>query len=304
MGLFNFRRRRELVVIVATTKAKVLSALKEYDRVKVEEAFTTSGVYDASSEASLAIVDLEDLVEADISKEGLMTALEEASVRVLTPRKFLQNPDAHLERAEGSRDVMRLSPLRVAFASLSGGVGCTTLAYGLARRAAQHHEATVALAELTWGNGALRARLGLNGNETLYSVAEGLGEPERHEGVTIVPIRRKTARLLLGTPDSTVEALKALAQDHVLLVLDVHAAHPLWKAARDVVDRTLVVTDQRPEAVENAQLLLNNLGNNGSLVVNKATAQDRIALGLTGHEACCIPRGTRVGRRLIEYLYK
>jgi len=305
MGFLGLGRRKKKTVVVASRQAgAILRRLRDRE-VRINEALTTSGVYDSIGKASLVILSVEDLVETDISKEVLTEALEKASVRTLSPQEFLRDPQAHLERLESSRGVRRLPPLRVAFTSLSGGVGCTTLAYGLAQHAARRRQATVALVELTWGNGALGARLNLDGAPDLYQVVSELGDPARRDGMSVVPIRQETARLLLGNLDGVAGALDALAREHVLLSLDAHAAHPLWTTAREIVDRVLVVTDQRPDAVENAKLLLAEMEGSG-LVVNKATLQDRVALGLAGQEACLIPRGANAddaGRRLIEYLY-
>jgi hypothetical protein len=304
MRLFGLGRRKKTVV-VATERAGEVLPLLEGHQVQIEEAFTTGGVYGVVDKASLVILGVEDLVETTMSRAGLMEALDKASVRVLSPDELLRDPEGHLAQLEGPKGIRRLTPLRLGLVSLSGGVGCTTLACELARRAADHHEATVALAELTWGNGALRARLSLDGAADLYQVALDLSVPGQEDGITVVPIKQQTAKLLLGNLDKITQALDALAHEHVLLIVDAHGAHPLWTAAQEVLDRVLVVTDQRPDAVGNAQLLLKSVNGSGSLVVNKATVQDRVALGLTGQEACLIPKGAEdSGRRLIEFLYE
>ncbi len=304
MGFLGLGQKKKTVV-VATARAGDVIPLLQKRGIRVKEALTTGGVYGAIGEASLVVMSAEDLVETSISRAGLVEALETATVRVLSPDDLLRDPEIHLQQLDGPRGIRRLTPLAVGFVSLSGGVGCTTLALDLARRAARHHQATVALVELTWGNGALRQRLGLAEAADLYQVALDLGAPNQHKGMTIVPIKQQTAKLLLGSLHKVAAALDALAREHVLLIVDAHGAHPLWTAAHGILDRVLVVADQRPEAVGNAQLLLKNSNGNSSLVINKATVQDRLALGLTGQKACLIPGGTgSAGQRLVQYLYE
>ncbi len=251
-----FGRRRAVTVVVATKRAVEVVRHLESPSVRVREALTTEGVLGALGEACLVILD-DDLAETDaVTRRGLLDALEKAGVPAISPGDFLRDPAAHLARLErrARRGFAPLTPLRVAFVSLSGGTGCTTLAWELARYAAEDRRATVALVELTWGRGALTARLGLNGDAPdLYQVASGLGEPALHTGVSVVPVGGHAVRLLLGNPDRVRETLEALARRHLLLVVDAHAGHPLWPPARETVDRILVVTDPRSDAVENAR---------------------------------------------------
>lgn len=305
MGIANPFRRQKTVVVATRQAGAIVPCLNGYKRIQVREALTTGGVHDALEGASLVVVDVKDLVETTLSHQGLLDALEKASTQVLLPDEFLQDPEGHLDRLQNPRGVRPLTPLCVGLVSLSGGVGCSTLAYSLAQRAVAHHQATVALMELTWGNGALSARLSLDGAPDLYHVVENMQPPIRHDGITVVPIRQQTVRLLLGEPEKIVSAIAALAQEHVLVIVDAHGAHPLWAAARDVLDQHLVVTDQRPDAVANARLVLGDaLDRRGLLVLNKASVQDRIAIRLSGQKACTIPNGADdAGQRLIQALY-
>ena len=151
---------------------------------------------------------VDDLVETSLNRQGLLDALDKASARVLLPDEFLRDPEGHLDKIENPRGIRRLTPLRVGFVSLSGGVGCSTLAYDLARSAVTRHETTVALIELTWGDGALGARLDLDGAPDLYQVVQDMRPPAQHEGITVVPIRQRTVRLLLGDRARVTSALE------------------------------------------------------------------------------------------------
>lgn len=304
MGVLDLFRKKQTVVVATRRAGAVVPLLNGHKRIEVKEALTTGGVYDALEGVSLVIASVDDLAETTLSRQGLVEALDKVSARVLVPDAFLQDPEGELEKLENPKGIRRLTPLRVGFVSLSGGVGCSTLAYDLAQRAANHHEATVALMELTWGNGALSARLDLDGVPDLYQVALDMRPPGQHEDITLVPIKQRTVRLLLGERERIASALDALAREHVLVIVDAHGAHPLWAPARDALDQVLVVTDQRPDAVANAQLVLSATQARTLLVVNKATVQDRVALGLAGQEACAIPDGASdAGQRLIQALY-
>jgi Flp pilus assembly CpaE family ATPase len=288
-------------VVVATRRAReILPLLRGWD---VREALTTDGVQRALRGAVLVILD-EALPEGTLSRSGLDALLERAGVLAVSPDEFLTSPEAVLARArrQGKGEAAALSPLKVGIAALSGGTGCTTLALELARWTARR--ATVAVLEIPWGMGALGPRLNLNGNfPDLYQVGMGLREPGKAEGMTVVPAG-PTLRLMLGNPDAVAGVVERLAREHVLVVVDAHAAHPLWSAVRGVLDRVLVVADPRPDAVANARALLDELGGRADLVLNRAGVTDRAALLLAGERALIIPDGARdIGERLGRFLW-
>ncbi len=66
-----------------------------------------------------------------------------------------------------------------------------------------------------------------------------------------------------------------------------------------------MVTDTRPDAVANARLLLDELGERAILVVNRARLTDRAALALAGETALVVPDGARdIGERLGRWLWE
>ena len=289
-------------VIVATRRAReILPLLRGWD---VREALTTDGVQRALRGAVLVILD-EALPEGGLSRSGLDALLGRVGVMAVSPDEFLASPEAVLVRArrQGKGEAMTLSPLKVGIASLSGGTGCTTLALELARWAARR--GTAAVLEIPWGAGALGPRLNLNGSfPDLYQVGMGLKEPGKAEGMTVVPAGGPTLRLMLGNPEAVAGVVERLAREHILVVVDAHAAHPLWPAVRGVLDRVLVVADPRPDAVANARALLDELGGQANLVLNRAGVADRAALLLAGERALVIPDGARdIGERLGRFLW-
>lgn len=288
--------------MVATRRAQdVIPHLRGWE---VREALTTDGVHRALRGAVLAVVD-GDLPEGSLSRAGLDALLERSGVMMVSAEEFLADPGGVMARArrkEGAKSVS-LSPLRVGLCSLSGGTGCTTLALDLARWVVRQG-ATAAVLEFPWGAGALAHRLNLNGSfPDLYQVAMGLKEPGRVEGMTVVPAGG-TLRLLLASPETVAGVLDRLARAHILLVVDAHAAHPLWEAIQGQLDRVLVVADPRPDAVANARLVLDEIGERATLVVNRARLADRAALTLAGERALVIPEGARdIGERLGRFLW-
>ncbi len=290
------------VVVLATRRAH--EAVPHLRGWEVREALTTDGVHRALRGANLVVLD-DGLPEGKLSRPGLNALLERSGALVMSAEEFLANPTGALARAKRKgAGIVPLSPMRVGVTALSGGTGCTTLALELARWAVRQG-ATAAVAEIPWGVGALGPRLAINGSfPDLYQVAMGLKEPGQADGITVVPAGT-TFRLLLGSPEVVRSTVARLARDHLLVVVDAHAAHPLFEAIREELDRVLVVTDTRPDAVANARLLLDELGERAILVVNRARLTDRAALALAGETALVVPDGARdIGERLGRWLWE
>ena len=281
-------------------------------RLQLREAATTGGAYRVigSEPVALMVLDKElPVVELDVP--GLIQAATQSSVLTVTPDELMADPAAWLARATQKQQRRRgplVLPLRLALTSLSGGTGKTSIGWALAQAAARLH-VSVAVVEMAWGNGALSARLGLDEEyPDLYRVTTEQAAPAKVHGITVVPVRDTTWRLLLGTPDKVQACLDLLARAHVLTIVDVPAGHPLYRVAQDWADRVAVFADARPETVDNARLLLEALGNKALLVANRAGLQDRLALHLTGtagNQAVTLPEGIqRAGNALLQHLYQ
>lgn len=278
-------------------------------RVQLREAATTGGAYRVVAAERVALVVLDEtLPVVDLDVAGLVQAATQGGALVVTPDELLADPAAWLTRAAQKQRRRRgplVLPLRLVLTSFSGGTGRTSVGWALAQATARQH-VPVALVELAWGNGALAARLGLDGEyPDLYRVTTAQAAPAQVSGVTVVPVRDATWRLLLGIPDQVTACLERLAQAHVLTIVDVPAAHPLYPVAQAWAHRVAVFTDSRPETVDNARLLLETLGAKGVLVANRAGIQDRLALQLTGKHAYALPEGVdKAGKILLAHLYR
>ena len=295
----------------ATELIPVLQAAGQR-RLQLREAATTGGAYRVigSDPVALMVLDKElPVVELDVP--GLIQAATQSGVLTVTPEELLEDPAAWLSRATQKQQRRRgplVLPLRLALTSLSGGTGKTSIGWALAQAAARLH-VSVAVVEMAWGNGALSARLGLDEEyPDLYRVTTEQAAPSKVQGITVVPVRDTTWRLLLGTPEKVQSCLDLLARAHVLTIVDVPAGHPLYRVAQDWADRVAVFADTRPETVDNARLLLEALGNKALLVANRAGIQDRLALQLTGNagrQAVTLPEGIqRAGNALLQQLYQ
>jgi len=249
------------------------------------------------------------IVELDVP--GLIQAATQSGVLTVTPDELMGDPAAWLARATQKQQRRRgplVLPLRLALTSLSGGTGKTSVGWALAQATA-HLQASVAVVEIAWGNGALSSRLGLDeAYPDLYRVTTEQATPAQIQGITVVPVRDTTWRLLLGTPDNVRTCLDRIARAHVLTIVDVAAGHPLYRVAQEWADQVAVFADTRPETVDNARLLLEALGNKALLVANRAGVQDRLALQLTltaGLQAVTLPEGVqRAGKALLQHLYR
>ena len=281
-------------------------------RLQLRAAASTVGDYRVigSDPVALMVLDKElPVVELDVP--GLIQAATQSGVLTVTPEELLEDPAAWLSRATQKQQRRRgplVLPLRLALTSLSGGTGKTSIGWALAQAAARLH-VSVAVVEMAWGNGALSARLGLDEEyPDLYRVTTEQAAPSKVQGITVVPVRDTTWRLLLGTPEKVQSCLDLLARAHVLTIVDVPAGHPLYRVAQDWADRVAVFADTRPETVDNARLLLEALGNKALLVANRAGIQDRLALQLTGNagrQAVTLPEGIqRAGNALLQQLYQ
>jgi|GEM_PF-3968892 len=292
------------VALLAVGKAKELREILSRAGWRVIEARTTDGIQEALPKVSMVILEEEAVEEGGLSLEGLREALSRGKVLVVAPQDFLSSPEAAMERAlkvKKAKVPFFPTRLKVGFTSLSGGTGCTTLALRFARTCAQF--VPTALLETPWGEGALRAWLGLPEDvPDLYQVALGLKEPHKDGGLTVIPATRATQRLLLGNPDKLKELLDKLGKEHVVVVVDGHYAHPLFQNVVPQLDLVLAIADTRPEAIANAEIVANET--KGVIVVNKAGLVEKIAMRLAGKRALFISMGERdIGGKIASFIY-
>jgi hypothetical protein len=253
-----FKRKRELIVVVATREPGVVAALEEATAalepaaaaltgVKLvrREAVSLDGAYEALQGAHLAIVDSGQLAPGrdTVSAATLEAALATGSLITVAGAAFLADAATYLELALATTGLGAMLPPRaVAFTALAGGVGKTTLALATALAFLRATHLPAAVIELTPGPSALFAQTGASGADLYRAITQGEDYPT-WRGVTLVPMAWDTVRLL--PPEQVLGAWRAVQNTHIYVAWDAPAWHPLW----DLVEaqRTFVLADQRPE---------------------------------------------------------
>ena len=283
MGLFN--RKQDLVVVVATRTAGVIPALEEaaqhLEKVRLaqREALSAAGAYQNLKGAHLVVVDTADLVGTEEEHSRLAVALEDSPhLIVVGGRTFVRDAQGYLEQAVAVTGLGEMLPPRsVAFTSLGGGVGRTTLALATARA---FHEAThlpTAVVELSPGPSALYALTGAEGASSVYQVLEqGADFPAWHD-ITLAGMNWELARLLTG--EKIAALWQTLLQNHVFVAFDAPAWHPLFSQVE--AETFFVLTDNRPDVQVSALALLESLQQNGQTArvgLNRAGVAGRLAL--------------------------
>ena len=283
MGLFN--RKQTLVVVVATRAAGVIPALEEaathLEKVRLEqrEAISAAGTYQNLKGAHLVVVDTSDLVGTEQEHSRLAIALEDSPhLIVVEGRTFVLNAQGYLEQAVAVTGLGEMLPPRsVAFTSLSGGVGRTTLALATARAFREATHLPAAVVELSPGPSALYALTGAEGVSGIYQVIEqGNKFPVWHD-ITLAGMNWELARLL---SEEKITALwQTLLQKHVFVVFDAPAWHPLF--AQVTAETFFVLSNDRLDAQVSAAGLLERLLQNGQAAqvgLNRAGVAGRLSL--------------------------
>ena len=272
-------------VLVAAKALAVFEALQRIEDVEYEEALFTGQIYEAIPSSQLVIIDYEDVVEHPYDVRMIRELLAESNVRAYSSEEFLLDPGKCIREAEIRPGSMTRLPEKytIAFVSYSGGTGRTTLALDtalhFARQTEKHRQASlpVMLIEFTYGESAFASILGLD-MPHLYDMATQTDlEPTCFKGVTIIPMDYDNCRLL--SIDLLRNYLKRQMAHHVLTIVDSYWPHGLIGAIEEDVDRWLVVTTPRLDAIENARKLQAELGSEAGIVLNMMDSiTDNLAL--------------------------
>jgi hypothetical protein len=266
-------------VLTATKALAVFELLEDMEDVEQEKALFTGQIYDALSEVQLVIIDFEDIVEHPYDVELLRRVFAEEDVLFASSEEFLAQPEHWIGRGQGAKGLTRLPDKRViAFASYSGGTGKTTLALDTALHFARRTGRAVMIVEFTYGVSALAGLTGLE-MPHLFDLATQLDvEASNWKGVTLVPMDYENCQ------DLPIEQIRGYLKEemdaHVLSIVDTTWPHGLIGAARKEIDEWFVVATPRVDAVENARLLQEKLGNSiASIIINKkGRVMDSLAL--------------------------
>ncbi len=280
-----FKRKRDLIVVVATRQPGVVAALEAAAEALTgvhlvrREAVSLDGAYRALQGAHLAIVDPQGLAPGreTLSSEMLEAALASAGLVAVDGAAFVTAPQAYLEQALATTGLGEMLPPRaVAFTSLSGGVGKTTLALATALSFHRTTRLPAAVIELTPGPSALLALSGAEGADLYRAITQDEAYPT-WRGVTLVPMAWETVRLL--RPEQVQAAWQSVQEAHVYTAFDAPGWHPLWDLV--AAERVFVLADQRAEAQGAALHLAARLreeGHQAALGLNRAGLGGALAL--------------------------
>jgi hypothetical protein len=265
-------------VLVATPDLAVFDAFEGVDGVEYKEALFTGGLYDELAGAQLVIVDFDKLVPHPYSTEMVRDLLKNSDVPYATSDEFLAEPDRWIMEARRVRGEITGLPSKrtVGFTSYSGGTGKTVLSIDTARHFARRTRLPVLLTEFSYGESAITALIGDDVPHLFDLATQPDAEPASWGGVTVVPMDYENCRDL--SSQLIGKYLRERMAEHVLTVIDAQYPHALLSAIEDEIDQWFVVTTPRPDAVENARKLKDELGRRADVVLNQKGTLDSIAL--------------------------
>ncbi|MBS1253492.1 MAG: hypothetical protein MAG451_02541 [Anaerolineales bacterium] len=265
-------------VLVATSDLAVFDAFEGVDGVEYEEALFTGGLYEELPGAQLVIVDIEQLVPHPYSVEMVRDLLENSEVPCATSEEFLAEPDRWIMEARRVRGEITGLPSKrsIAFASYSGGTGKTVLALDTALHFARRTKLPVLLTEFIYGESGIAALIGRDVPHLFDLATQPDAQPATWKGVTVVPMDYDNCRDL--SVQLIGKYLKEAFARHVLTVADVHFPHALLSGISEEIDQWYVIATPRPDAVENARKLKEEIGRRAGVVLNQKGTLDGIAL--------------------------
>ena len=311
----KLRKTQTLRILVASRNEAIPAALAAIQvgktRIELVEAISTGVAYTGLAGCALAIVDQGDLIPSPgISLEMFGQTLTQSGIPVISGVEFAARPSAWLERATAASGLLdALPPKAVMLTGYAGGTGKTTLALNLARYTSSTLRLPVAVLEVAFGAGALRALT----DPTLPDLYDALTQGKeigKWEGITLLPMNYASARLLLNRTEEVLDLVKQVAGRHVLTVIDAAGANPFRPVFQQAAGHVLVVADTRPDAIANARVMIDDTGETGTdIVLNKVNGlSDQIALSAI-KAACKLSyvnrpdEDSRLAEGLLEIIY-
>ncbi len=243
-------------VLVATSCVEVHAALESIAPYQAQEAVTTRGVYHALPNVQLAVVEIDSLIEEEVSRATLVEILNSSPLPWTTPERFLADPTtwrAHALAAAGN--FQSFPPATAALTSYSGGVGKTTLALDAAVHFASRTKLPTAVVEFPYGPSALRVITGVTEGAGLVDVAHSdeVKFPA-WRGVSLVTVNYDEVGGLLK-PEEAAQSFERIRAAHILTLVDSEFPHPWLETIARQIGTFLIVAAPRADAWNNAAAL-------------------------------------------------
>ena len=301
------RDRGPLRVLIGTRSPEALAALERLSRNwEVREGITTDVAYRLLEGCQLAVIDLDELLERQLSREGLARILSDSGIPWVSSKEFAADPELWESMALAAHGSLEHLPCRcVCITSYSGGVGKTTLALDTALHFSRTARLPVLVVEFGYGASAFHTTADPS-LPSLYDCVTGGKALGQWHGVDLLPMSWGLARLVPIQAFS--DWLAQAKRSHVLTLVDVQYPHALLPAAEPHVDEWLIFATSRPDTVSNAVELAGKL-TPSRVVLNQKSWADAVALrGF--HRDFEIPfephadrLGGKLGGRLLSAIY-
>ena len=243
-------------VLVATSQIEVHTALEAIAPYQATEAVTTRGVYHALPKVQLAIVEVESLIEEEVSRATLIEILNRSRVPWTTPEGFLADPTTWRSHAlAASGNFQSFPPAPAPLTAYSGGVGKTTLSLDAAVHFAGRTKLPTAIVEFPYGPSALRVITGVTEGASFVDVVHN----ERAilptwRGVTLVTVNYNDVGGLLK-PEEVVQSFERIQAAHILTIVDSEFPHPWLEIIGRHIGTFIIIAAPRADAWNNAAAL-------------------------------------------------
>jgi hypothetical protein len=267
---------RRIRVLVATKAERVFEILDVRDDVSYDIALHSGSISERLAGVQLVIIDDDDVVPYPMILRELHDAIFEARVLECRSDEFVAKPDDYLGGLAMNKPGIMLSLPKnycIAFVAYSGGTGRTTLALDTAFRYAATvngegkrrrkrdvdvpQELSPLLVEMTFGVSSLISLTGVEMPSLMELATSADSTTQQYKGVDMVPMDYENVRVL--SAELLERYFRREKAKHSLTVLEGIWPHSQAEAVANLVDLWIVVANERPDTIQNAQRLYEEL---------------------------------------------